>query len=90
MTTCFVRFRDLKGRGLADSYAQLDNLIRKYGFPIGRLLGPNTRVWSEDEIDAWLANRPTASPPARGAAKIAKGRAPKDRKPALVNADGCG
>ena len=29
-----------------------------YGFPLGRLLGPGTRVWTEDEINEWLASRP--------------------------------
>ena len=45
MSSQFVRFRDLKARGIADSWAQLDNLIKKYGFPPGRLLGPASRVW---------------------------------------------
>ena len=27
-------------------------------FRLGRLLGPGTRVWTEDEINEWLASRP--------------------------------
>ena len=77
MTSQFVRFRDLKARGIADSWAQLDNLINKYGFPPGRMLGPATRVWDlEEEIEPWLAARPMAGPPPRGAAKVAKARPP--------------
>ena len=81
MNSQFVRFRDLKARGIANSWAQLDNLIKKYGFPSGRMLGPATRVWDlEEEIEPWLAARPAAGPPPRGAAKVAKGRPPKVRQ----------
>jgi hypothetical protein len=76
-----ARFRDLKERGIVDSWAQLDNLIKKCGFPPGRMLSPNTRVWDEEnEIEPWFASRPTEGPPPRGAAKVAKGRPPKDRQ----------
>jgi predicted DNA-binding transcriptional regulator AlpA len=75
-----VRFRDLKALGIVDSWAQLDNLVKKYGFPAGRMISPNARAWTEDEIDLWYASRPTDSPPPRGAAKVAKGRPPKDRQ----------
>ena len=27
-------------------------------FPEGRILGPNSTGWFEDEVDAWLENRP--------------------------------
>jgi len=76
MSSQFVRFRDLKARGIADSWAQLDNLIKKYGFPPGRLLGPATRVWDlEEEIEPWLASRPVEGPALRGAAKARKSEA---------------
>jgi hypothetical protein len=66
MSSQFVRFRDLKARGIADSWAQLDNLIKKYGFPPGRLLGPATRVWDlEEEIE------PCRLPP-RGRPRVAR------------------
>lgn len=73
--TKLVKFRRIKERGIADSRAQLDNLIKKYGFPRGRMLGPNTRVWDEEEeIDPWLASRPVEGPALRGAAKAGRGR----------------
>jgi hypothetical protein len=75
-----VRFCNLKERGIVDSRAQLDNLVEKYDFPPGRMISPNARAWTEDEIDLWFASRPTDSPPPRGAAKVAKGRRPKDRQ----------
>ena len=80
MSSRFVRFRDLKARGIVDSWPQLNNLIKKYGFPRGRMLSPNVRAWDEEkEIEPWLASRPAVSPPPRGAAKVAKDRPPKDR-----------
>jgi predicted DNA-binding transcriptional regulator AlpA len=81
MSSRFVRFCHLKERGVVNSWAQLNNLIKKHGFPRGRMLSPNVRVWDEErEVDPWLASRPADSPPPRGAAKVAKGRSPKDRQ----------
>jgi predicted DNA-binding transcriptional regulator AlpA len=81
MTTRFIRSHGLQERGIVDSWAQLDNLVKKYGFPRGRKLGPNTRVWDlEEEVEPWLAGRPQAACAPRGAAKRAKSRPPKDRK----------
>lgn len=73
--TKFVRFRRIKERGIADSWAQLKNLIEHYGFPPGRMIGPNTRAWDEEkEIEPWLASRPVEGPEPRGAAKARRGR----------------
>jgi predicted DNA-binding transcriptional regulator AlpA len=73
--TKWLRFRDLQKRGIANSWAQLGNLIRNQGFPPGRMLGPNTRAWEEEtEIEPWEAGRPVAGPQPRGAAKAGRGR----------------
>ena len=53
-----LRFPDLKDAGIVDNRATLYRWIKLYGFPKGVLLGPNTRAWSQDEIDAWLRSRP--------------------------------
>jgi predicted DNA-binding transcriptional regulator AlpA len=58
-----LRFADLKERGIVKSWPMLRRRIDKHGFPRGRMLGPNTRAWTEEEIEAWLASRPTASKP---------------------------
>ena len=58
----FLRFKDLKARGIVQSWPQLGRLIRDQGFPLGTMLGVNTRAWTEDEVAAWLASRPQASP----------------------------
>ncbi len=71
--TVLLRFLDLQERGIARSWAQLKNL-QKNGFPLGKMLSPNCRVWSEDEVDAWLDSRPVEGPPPRGAAKARRGR----------------
>jgi hypothetical protein len=53
-----LRFRDLQDAHVVRSWTQLRNLIQREGFPVGRLLSPNTRVWGLDEIEHWLGNRP--------------------------------
>ena len=58
----YIRYRDLKARGVFGNRATLTNWIRKYGFPPGRVIG-NARLWSEDEVDAWIASQPTSTRP---------------------------
>jgi predicted DNA-binding transcriptional regulator AlpA len=54
-----LRVKDLQQRGIAASHQAVRHLQLHENFPPGRLLGPNTRVWSVDEVNAWLATRPT-------------------------------
>jgi predicted DNA-binding transcriptional regulator AlpA len=54
-----LRLKNLKGLGVANSYAQLRYLQEHEGFPPGFLLGPSTRVFREPEVAAWLETRPT-------------------------------
>ena len=56
-----VRFADLKERGIVTNWPTLLRWIGRQGFPSGIKLGPNTRAWTEDEIDAWLEARRSAS-----------------------------
>jgi predicted DNA-binding transcriptional regulator AlpA len=56
-----VRFRDLKERKIVGNRVTLWKWIRNQGFPPGRLLGPNTRAWTEAEISEWLASRPVSN-----------------------------
>ena len=72
-----VRFHDLRERGVVDSWAQLRRLIDHHGFPQGRMLSPNQRTWTEEEIDAWYKSRPVEGPEPRGAAKEKRDRARK-------------
>ena len=60
----FLRFSDLRAAGIVNSWPMLRRRIERDGFPPGRMLGPNTRVWSEEEVEAWIASRPTTKKPA--------------------------
>jgi predicted DNA-binding transcriptional regulator AlpA len=57
-----LRFRDLKCVGI-NNWPTLKRRIQSDGFPPGRRLGPNTRVWTEEEVERWWATRPSAAPP---------------------------
>jgi predicted DNA-binding transcriptional regulator AlpA len=64
-----LRFRDLKDRKIVFNHVTLGRWIAHEGFPPGVLLGPNTRVWHEADVEAWLASRPAGPIMRRGAAK---------------------
>jgi len=70
MPTKLVRFPDLKARGIIKSWPMLKRRIQRDGFPPGRMIGPNSRAWTESEIEQWLDSRPLAGPAPRGAAKV--------------------
>jgi predicted DNA-binding transcriptional regulator AlpA len=72
MAATYLRYRHLVSRGVVNSRQELKRLQDKHGFPPGRLLGPNTRVWTDEEIDAYIAARPVRMPlhQLRGAAKL--------------------
>ena len=53
-----LRFRDLKEIGLVKNWPTLKRRIKNQGFPPGRLLGPATRVWTENEVELWFVSRP--------------------------------
>ena len=62
MTPTLLRFSDLKARGIVNNWETLRNWIEdaNINFPPGRLLGPNTRAWTDAEIAEWIAKRPIA------------------------------
>jgi hypothetical protein len=53
-----LRFRDLKAQGIVDNWVTLTNWINTQGFPPGKKAGPNTRLWDEPAVEAWLEARP--------------------------------
>jgi predicted DNA-binding transcriptional regulator AlpA len=73
-----LRYADLERLGIVNNRPTLQNWIRDRGFPIGQLTGPNSRTWSEEEVQVWLDSRPTAPKPA----PIIKGRRGRPRKAA--------
>jgi predicted DNA-binding transcriptional regulator AlpA len=68
-TTKLLRYPDLVARGVVASRMTLKRLIDVQGFPPGRLITPNSRAWTEDEVDEWIASRPIARKPAAHATK---------------------
>jgi hypothetical protein len=54
----FLRLKDLQERGIAMTHQAVRHMQIHEGFPLGRLLGPGTRVWTVKEINEWLDNRP--------------------------------
>ena len=62
-----LRFSDLKDRGIVPNHVTLRRWIAGQGFPSGFMLGPNTRVWREPDVETWLQSRPIKSEkPPRG------------------------
>ena len=54
----FYRYSDLVALGIVMNRVTLSRWIRFHGFPRGRLVGPNTRIYERESVDAWLASRP--------------------------------
>lgn len=59
--TKWLRFRDIQARGIFNNRVTLERWIKKYGFPPGHMLGPNTRAWTDEEIARWESSRPSAT-----------------------------
>jgi len=57
MTVKYLRYGDLVERQIIGNRTTLSRWIRDYGFPAGVLLGPNSRAWRSDEVEAWLEAR---------------------------------
>lgn len=56
----YVRYADLVAAGIVANWTTLLRLIDEDGFPVGVLIGRNTRAWRVDQVEAWLASRPMA------------------------------
>ena len=53
-----LRFKDLQEKKIVTNWPQLKRLVEEHGFPPGRIIGPNTRVWTPSEINEYLELRP--------------------------------
>jgi hypothetical protein len=53
----FLRLKDQE-RGIAMTHQAVRHLQLHEGFPLGRLLGPRTRVGTVQEANEWLESRP--------------------------------
>jgi len=78
MSSRFVRFRDLKARGIANSWAQLDNLIKSTAFHQGggSAQRPAFGTWRRRSSRGSPRGRRPARPRA-APRKVAKGRRPR-------------
>jgi hypothetical protein len=57
MSTTLLRFADLRARGVVTNWVTLRRWIEREGFPPGIKLASNTRAWTEDSVEEWLASR---------------------------------
>ncbi len=57
MPTKYLRYADLVERQIVNNRTTLSRWIRDYDFPAGVLLGPNSRAWPADKVEAWLEFR---------------------------------
>jgi len=53
-----IRFHDLKQAGIATSWQRVRDLIEHHDFPPGFKPTPQTRLWWEDEVLAWVERHP--------------------------------
>jgi len=73
-----LRFKQLQQRNIVKNRPQLKRLQEKHGFPKGKLVSPNIRAWTEDEVYEWYQSRPAENAEPKGIAKSRRGR---PRKP---------
>jgi predicted DNA-binding transcriptional regulator AlpA len=55
--TNYLRFNDLVARGVLRNRVTLGRWVKDHGFPPGLKIGDNTRVWTEESIEKWIAER---------------------------------
>lgn len=46
----YVRFSDLRGWGIVSNWTTLRRWIKVGRFPPGRMIGPNSRAWTIEEV----------------------------------------
>jgi predicted DNA-binding transcriptional regulator AlpA len=54
----YLRVPDLIDMGVVRNWTDIVRLIAEQGFPDGILLSPKLRVWTVEEVKAWLDSRP--------------------------------
>jgi predicted DNA-binding transcriptional regulator AlpA len=77
-----LRFKDLQARGIVNNWPMLKRRIERDGFPVGRMIGPNQRAWTEQEVEKWVESRPTTGTTLKGVAKTRRGNPGKRKKAA--------
>jgi predicted DNA-binding transcriptional regulator AlpA len=59
----YLRYPDLVAAGIVNSWMAVNRLIDAEGFPPGVMLSANARAWRRDEVENWLATRPSGKKP---------------------------
>lgn len=78
----YRRYPYLVARGLVRNRPTLRNRILAKTFPAGRLLGPNDRAWTDEELDEYEANCPVEFKKAPPPPKEPRPQLQVDQKPA--------
>ena len=60
--TRYIRFADLKKKGIVNIRCTLRRWIMNEGFPTPTYLGPNSAAFQEDQVEAWIKSRPQRAP----------------------------
>ena len=55
MSRKYLRYADLVECRIVNNRTTLARWIKDYGFPAGKLLGPNTRAWEESKVYEFIA-----------------------------------
>lgn len=93
MAQKLLRFSDLQARKIVPNRTTLQRRIANDGFPSGFLLGPNSRAWNEDDVEAWVIARQadntalSAKSQAAKAAQLARLKAKAASAHALTDAE---
>jgi predicted DNA-binding transcriptional regulator AlpA len=53
----YIRYSELIARGIVSNRQTLHRWMHDLNFPAPIVLGPRTRVWSEDSVNAWIDSR---------------------------------
>lgn len=53
MVAKYLRMKHLQEQGIVYNWTTLRRWIKEGRFPPGRMIGPNSRAWTEDEIAAY-------------------------------------
>jgi hypothetical protein len=52
------RFKDLKAGGIVNSYMTLKRLVDSGRLKPGRLISPNCRTWTDEEVEELITGSP--------------------------------
>ena len=78
-----LRYDDLVAKGVVNNRTTLYRWIKERGFPPGFLIGPNSRVWTDEKVEAWVAEQAAAAEAMPQTASL-KEAAEKRREPAAA------